>query len=166
MTSEPSLIVPTGTNGGRPIDPSAAEATHCVNEPWLIEPEDPLLHYLYLKTPGFRLTGRNVRECPTKNRIIIYPATDTQDRVVVCPVENNISSVHGHHKVVDLLSGGWNESAEYWSKVVHLPRSQQQHARSFVVEFLQEEPGFYVITWMAISRRLAEGHFVEPCPFK
>ncbi|KAJ8675463.1 hypothetical protein QAD02_011249 [Eretmocerus hayati] len=116
---------------------SAAEVTRCVNEPWLIEPEDSRLHFLYLKTPGFRLERHNVRDCPT---------------------------------LVDLISGGWNSNA------TSLP-ADGQHSRSFVVEFLQHQPGYYVVTWMAISKKLLSGpgdNFFgnalqpagAPCPYR
>lgn len=146
---------------------SAAEVTHCVNEPWLIEPEDSRLHFLYLKTPGFRLDRHNVDDCPTRNRIIVYPAANTMDRTVVCPAEGNGTGgrgrAAGHHshdkpRIVDLISGGWNRSGSVVAMGAG-PQShqQQQHARSFVVEFLQQEPGYYVVTWMAISKRLLGG---------
>lgn len=143
---------------------AAAEVTHCVNEPWLIEPEDSRLHFLYLKTPGFRLTKHNVNECPTRNRIIVYPAANTMDRTVVCPAEGNGTGRRNHdsQRIVDLISGGWNRTNNVISTVADRTQSksqsyQQQHSRSFVVEFLQQEPGYYVVTWMAISKRLLAG---------
>ncbi|KAL7293792.1 hypothetical protein TKK_0012854 [Trichogramma kaykai] len=157
---------------------SAAEVTHCVNEPWLIEPEDSRLHFLYLKTPGFRLTRENVHECPTRNRIVIYPASSTHERTVVCPVDAGNFTGPGlrrsrHDRVVDLISGGWNGngSVSSGSMPSSSPGSQQQHqqhqhqhqhARSFVVEFLQQEPGNYVVTWMAISKRLLGSSSKQP----
>ncbi|XP_023246142.1 uncharacterized protein LOC106639496 [Copidosoma floridanum] len=141
---------------------SAAEVTHCVNEPWLIEPEDSRLHFLYLKTPGFRLTRHNLDECPTRNRIIVYPAANTRDRTVVCPAKGNGTARRsGGQRIVDLISGGWNRTSDVVAAAGDRPpqshQQQQQHSRSFVVEFLQQEPGYYVVTWMAISKRLLAG---------
>lgn len=140
---------------------AAAEVTHCVNEPWLIEPEDARLHFLYLKTPGFRLDRHNVADCPTRNRIVVYPAANTLERTVVCPAEGNATKGGQHGKaqrIVDLISGGWNRSGNVVTTATgDRPPQQQQHSRSFVVEFLQQEPGYYVVTWMAISKRLLTG---------
>ena len=137
-----------------------------MNEPWLIEPEDIKLHFLYLKTPGFRLNNRNLDECPTKNRIVVYSAANPIDRTVVCPAEvNSTNTALKNQKVVDLISGGWNLSA-VWDLGQPLTDQQQNHARSFVVEFLQQEPGYYVVTWMAISKRLLTSPSATECPYR
>lgn len=117
-------------------------ATQCVNEPWLIEPEDARINYLYLRTAGYSITLDNVEECTTLNRIVVYSAANTKDRSVICP-EGGVNTA----RTVDFFSGGWNYSA------VNATVTMAQHSRSFVVEFLQREPGFYAVTWMAISRR-------------
>ncbi|CAK9815025.1 hypothetical protein ANTPLA_LOCUS8462 [Anthophora plagiata] len=117
-------------------------ATQCVNEPWLIEPEDARINYLYLRTAGYSITLDNVEECTTLNRIVVYSAANTKDRSVICP-EGGVDTA----RTVDFFSGGWNYSA------VNATVAMAQHSRSFVVEFLQREPGFYAVTWMAISKR-------------
>lgn len=117
-------------------------ATQCVNEPWLIEPEDARINYLYLRTAGYGITLDNVEECTTLNRIVVYSAANTKDRSVICP-EVGVDTA----RTVDFFSGGWNYSA------INATVAMTQHSRSFVVEFLQREPGFYAVTWMAISKR-------------
>ncbi|KZC05459.1 CUB domain-containing protein 2 [Dufourea novaeangliae] len=117
-------------------------ATQCVNEPWLIEPEDVRINFLYLRTAGYSITLDNVEDCTTLNRIVVYSASNTKDRSVICP-EGGVDTA----RTVDFFSGGWNYSA------VNASVAMAQHSRSFVVEFLQREPGFYAVTWMAISKR-------------
>ncbi|XP_076375175.1 uncharacterized protein LOC117229697 [Megalopta genalis] len=117
-------------------------ATQCVNEPWLIEPEDARINFLYLRTAGYSITLDNVEDCTTQNRIVVYSASNTKDRSVICP-EGGVDTA----RTVDFFSGGWNYSA------VDASVAMAQHSRSFVVEFLQREPGFYAVTWMAISKR-------------
>ncbi|XP_076290732.1 uncharacterized protein LOC143214060 [Lasioglossum baleicum] len=117
-------------------------ATQCVNEPWLIEPEDARINFLYLRTAGYSITLDNVEDCTTLNRIVVYSASNTRDRSVICP-EGGVDTA----RTVDFFSGGWNYSA------INASIAMTQHARSFVVEFLQREPGFYAVTWMAISKR-------------
>ncbi|XP_023288707.1 uncharacterized protein LOC105694316 [Orussus abietinus] len=132
-------------------------ATRCVAEPWLIEPEDPRGGFLYLRTAGYAL-GAEAEGCPTSNRIVVYWAADTAERTVVCPET-------GARRAVDFFSPGWNLSAGAPDGQAVLHR----HARSFVVEFLQREPGFHAVTWMAISRRrapLAAAPGPEECPYR
>ncbi|KAG7207416.1 hypothetical protein KM043_009065 [Ampulex compressa] len=117
-------------------------ATQCVNEPWLIEPEDSRINFLYLRTAGYGINLDNVEECTTLNRIVVYSAANTKERSVICP-ESGIDT----SRTVDFFSGGWNYSA------INATVAMTQHSRSFVVEFLQREPGFYAVTWMAISKR-------------
>ncbi|XP_076243023.1 uncharacterized protein LOC143184574 [Calliopsis andreniformis] len=117
-------------------------ATQCVNEPWLIEPEDARINFLYLRTAGYSITLDNVEECTTLNRIVVYSAANTKERSVICP-EGGVDTA----RTVDFFSGGWNYSA------INATVAMAQHSRSFVVEFLQREPGFYAVTWMAISKR-------------
>ncbi|XP_066595099.1 uncharacterized protein [Prorops nasuta] len=125
-------------------------STQCVNEPWLIEPEDARVNFLYLRTAGYAISLDNVEQCPTLNRIVVYSAANTKDRTVVCPETGPSSAGPGLDvgKTVDFFSGGWNYSA------LNATVTMTQHARSFVVEFLQREPGFYAVTWIAISRRM------------
>lgn len=139
-------------------------ATQCVNEPWLIEPEDARINFLYLRTAGYSITLDNVEECATLNRIVVYSASNTKERSVICP-EGGVDTA----RTVDFFSGGWNYSA------VNATVAMAQHSRSFIVEFLQREPGFYAVTWMAISKR-SPGQSVgsniftilpqEECPYR
>lgn len=141
-------------------------ATQCVNEPWLIEPEDARMNFLYLRTAGYSITLDNVEDCGTLNRIVVYSAANTRERSVICP-EGGVDTAR---TTVDFFSGGWNYSA------VNASVAMAQHGRSFVVEFLQREPGFYAVTWIAISKRspappsLAVNAFaippVEDCPYR
>ncbi|XP_043671206.1 uncharacterized protein LOC122630605 [Vespula pensylvanica] len=139
-------------------------ATQCVNEPWLIEPEDARMNFLYLRTAGYSINLDNVEECTTLNRIIVYSAANTKERSVICP-EGGVDT----SRTVDFFSGGWNYSA------VNATVAMQQHSRSFVVEFLQREPGFYAVTWMAISKRSPTSNIgsnpftispTEECPYR
>ncbi|XP_015605367.1 uncharacterized protein LOC107272589 [Cephus cinctus] len=116
-------------------------ATQCVNEPWLIEPQDPRMNFLYLRTSGYGINVENVAECSTLNRIIVYSAGNTKERSVICPEGNSDTT-----KSVDFFSVGWNYT-DFNGTIPML-----QNSRSFVVEFLQREPGFYAVTWMAISK--------------
>ncbi|XP_046614691.1 uncharacterized protein LOC124302497 isoform X1 [Neodiprion virginianus] len=119
-----------------------ATASQCVNEPWLIEPEDSQMNFLYLRTAGFGISTETVSQCATLNRIVVYSAADTRRRNVICP-EGGPEGL----KTVDFFSDGWNASLSNRSALI------TPHARSFVVEFLQHEPGYYAVTWMAISKR-------------
>lgn len=140
-------------------------ATQCVNEPWLIEPEDARINFLYLRTAGYSITQDNVEDCMTLNRIIVYSAANTKERNVICP-EGGVDTA----RTVDFFSGGWNYSA------VNASVAMAQHSRSFVVEFLQREPGFHAVTWIAISKRsptpsnLGANAFAilpeEDCPYR
>lgn len=140
-------------------------ATQCVNEPWLIEPEDARINFLYLRTAGYSITLDNVEDCMTLNRIVVYSAANTKDRSVICP-EGGVDTA----RTVDFFSGGWNYSA------VNASVAMAQHSRSFVVEFLQRDPGFYAVTWIAISKRspvtsnLGANTFAilpaEDCPYR
>lgn len=140
-------------------------ATQCVNEPWLIEPEDARINFLYLRTAGYGITLDNVEECTTLNRIVVYSAANTKERSVICP-EGGVDTA----RTVDFFSGGWNYSA------VNASVAMAQHSRSFVVEFLQREPGFYAVTWIAISKRSPTASNVganafailptEDCPYR
>lgn len=139
----------------------------CVNEPWLIEPEDVRMNFLYLRTSGFAINADNIEDCTTLNRIIVYSAANTKDRSVICP-----EGANDLPRTVDFFSGGWNYSLINSTPPVN---AIMQHSRSFVVEFLQREPGFYALTWMAISKRatatsLGSNTFAldptEDCPYR
>ncbi|XP_034949429.1 uncharacterized protein [Chelonus insularis] len=124
----------------------------CVNsEPWLIEPEDPRINFLYLRTTGFTINADNIADCKTLNRIIVYSAVNTRDKSVICPELHKIDN--GKSKTVDFFSGGWNYSVTNGAIPSFNPIAQ--HSRSFVIEFIQKEPGTYSVSWIAISRRSA-----------
>lgn len=120
-------------------------ATQCINEPWLIEPEDTRINFLYLRTNGFSINNDNIQDCNTLNRIIVYSADNTYEKSIICPENNNDKT-----KTVDFFSGGWNYSAINGTLTMN---SMLQHSRSFIVEFLQLEPGYYAVTWIAITKR-------------
>jgi hypothetical protein len=52
-------------------------------------------------------------------------------------------------QVVEVFSDGWNRVNKSGTGVLLLT----PHARSFVVEFLEREPGSYAVTWMEVSKR-------------
>ena len=150
-----------------PQNPDDLTSTQCVYEPWLIEPEDVRMNFLYLRTTGFAINADNIEDCTTLNRIIVYSAANTKERSVICPEGGNDVS-----RTVDFFSSGWNYSTENGTPPT---TAMMQHARSFVVEFIQREPGFYALTWIAISKRasamsLGSNSFVlgptEDCPYR
>lgn len=122
------------------------ELNSCTNFPWLIEPEDSSNNFLYLKIRGYELKSSRWREdsfqCETMNRILVYTGIGAREPKVVCP-----SADFGNrgHRVVEAFSYGWNRSS---SLTLLTP-----HARSFVVEFVEREPGSYSVSWMEISKR-------------
>lgn len=140
--------------------------THCVNEPWIIEPDDAHINFLYLRTAGYSITLDNVEECTTLNRIVVYSAANTKERIVICPEDAADTT-----RIVDLFSNGWN-----YSTVMNASITMAQHSRSFVVEFLRREPGLYAVTWIAISKRSPTASIVgsnafaklpsEDCPYR
>lgn len=138
----PSPAVPVGGPEEPPAALEDASASQCVNEPWLIEPEDSQLGFLYLRTSGYGIGPESVEQCPTLNRIVVYTAANTRLRNVICP-----EGGPDGQKTVDFFSEGWNRSLSNGSIQI------LEHSRSFVVEFLQREPGFYAVSWMAISKR-------------
>jgi hypothetical protein len=130
-------------------------SAQCVSHPWLIEPEDSVNNFLYLKIRGVELpassamtTNVNSAVCPTLNRIVVYSGVDTRDPKVICPAETGADATT-KVQVVEVFSDGWNRVNKSGTGLVLLP----PHARSFVVEFLQKEPGSYAVTWMEVSKR-------------
>ncbi|XP_063227000.1 uncharacterized protein LOC134533409 [Bacillus rossius redtenbacheri] len=120
----------------------------CVNFPWLIEPEDPSNNFLYLKIRGFELTGRQGLQCHTQNRIVVYSGVDTRNPKVICPADDSSNRV----QVVEIFSDGWNRT-DNGSSISNSFLLLSPHARSFVVEFLEREPGSYSVTWIEVSKR-------------
>lgn len=140
----PGAQSPKGLGSPEDTPPSPEETgAQCANEPWLIEPEDSQMNFLYLRTTGYSIGPESVAGCGTSNRIVVYPAATTGAKSVICPEGGGPDGA----KTVDFFSDGWNQSLT--NKSVQI----MQHSRSFVVEFLQREPGFYAVTWMAISKR-------------
>ena len=132
-------------------------SVQCVNHPWLIEPEDSVNNFLYLKIRGFELPSssamtKNVNDagvCPTQNRIVVYSGVDTRDPKVVCPAETVGAETTSKVQVVEVFADGWNRVNKSGAGLLLL----SPHARSFVVEFLEREPGSYAVTWMEVSKR-------------
>lgn len=117
--------------------------TYCTNQPWLIEPEDAFNNYLYLKIKGFELKIKNKTDyCETKNRIVVYAAGKTTEPHIICP-SININP----DELVELFSEGWS--------LFSYRHMQLKNARSFIIEFLQHEPGNFVVTWMEVSKNPA-----------
>lgn len=111
----------------------------CIDQPWLIEPEDPLNNFIYLKVRGAERI--DPRLCPTKNRILVYPGGIGENVRVICPFYK------GAEDIVELFSDGWS--------VFSYKKNHNVHSRSFVVEFLQKEEGNFVISWMEVSKNPA-----------
>lgn len=112
---------------------------YCTNQPWLIEPEDSFSNFLYLKIKGIEI--KNNSECDTKNRVLVYAAGRTDVPHIICPI------IDDEDQMVELFSEGWS---------LFSYRSMQiKNSRSFIVEFLQHEPGNFVVTWMEVSKNPA-----------
>lgn len=111
----------------------------CAQQPWLVEPEDSFTNFIYLKIKGAVMS--NSSDCPTRNRIVVYSADadEESEHHVVCPF------FHGDYdSVVEMFSDGWN--------VFSYRKMRSRNSRSFVIEFLQREPGNFVVTWMEVSK--------------
>ncbi|XP_017768622.1 PREDICTED: uncharacterized protein LOC108556850 [Nicrophorus vespilloides] len=109
---------------------------YCTNQPWLIEPEDPVSNFLYLKIRGFEM--RNSTMCGSKNRILVHSPSEEEVKVICPDAEDSFET----------LSKGWS----YYS----FENIRFRHSRSFVVEFLQREPfGSFAVNWMEISKNPA-----------
>lgn len=125
----------------------------CVHQPWLIEPEDTLNNYLYLKIRGREISPNQF--CSTTNRIIVYSGLNTNHPRIICPIstipidlmENQVEKVS--NGLVEMFSDGW----KVLSVAEEIITLLTPHSRSFVIEFLQSEPGNYVVTWMEVSKR-------------
>lgn len=135
-----------------------APMEQCVHQPWLIEPEDPVNNYLYLKIRGYEL-GHMV-SCPTSNRIMVYSAINPYAARVICPAQQDASAS------VEVFSEGWKKHPEAVDLL-------SENSRSFIVEFLQKEPGNYMVTWIEVSKRpvvTASSSFVmtgpTDCPYR
>ncbi|XP_968153.3 uncharacterized protein LOC656535 [Tribolium castaneum] len=111
----------------------------CLHQPWLIEPEDSLSNFIYLKIKG--VNKRDSRLCPSKNRILVYPAGRTEDVRIICPYYESIDDV------VEMFSEGWN--------LYSYRKIQNKNSRSFIIEFLQREIGNFAVTWMEVSKNPA-----------
>ncbi|XP_044759196.1 uncharacterized protein LOC123316942 isoform X1 [Coccinella septempunctata] len=114
-------------------------ASLCSQQPWLIEPEDPLNNFIYLKIRGVEKV--DPRLCPSQNRILVYPGGNSEDIHIICPFYQDAS------EVVELFSEGWS--------LFSYRKNHNMNSRSFVVEFLQRERGNFVINWMEISKNPA-----------
>jgi hypothetical protein len=145
---------------GRQDDSASDKDTNsapCVNHPWLIEPEDSVNNFLYLKIRGYEIpsspgkskSANTASVCPTLNRIVVYSGVDTRDPKVVCPAETAGPETPAKVQVVEVFSDGWDRVNKSTSGLLLL----SPHARSFVVEFLEREPGSYAVTWMEVSKR-------------
>jgi hypothetical protein len=152
-----SAVIQEGRDGGSASDVDT-NSVPCVNHPWLIEPEDSANNFLYLKVRGFELpslsssaltSANSATSCPTLNRIVVYSGVDTRDPKVVCPAETAGADSSAKFQIVELFSDGWNRVNKSGAGLLLL----SPHARSFVVEFLEREPGSYAVTWMEVSKR-------------
>ncbi|KAK9883390.1 hypothetical protein WA026_001565 [Henosepilachna vigintioctopunctata] len=111
----------------------------CSQQPWLIEPEDLLNNFIYMKIKGVEKS--DPRLCPSRNRILVYPGGKSEDVHIICPFHKESTDI------VELFSEGWS--------LFSYRKNQNTHSRSFVVEFLQREEGNFVITWMEVSKNPA-----------
>ncbi|VEN62651.1 unnamed protein product, partial [Callosobruchus maculatus] len=110
---------------------------YCLQQPWLIEPEEDS-NFIYLKIKGSK---RDSRLCASKNRILVYPAGRTEDVYVICPHYETVDDV------VEMFSEGWS--------LYSYRKLQNKHSRSFIIEFSRREVGNFVVTWMEVSKNPA-----------
>lgn len=131
---------------GAPVDSvrsANAPVDQCVHQPWLIEPEDPINNYLYLKIRGYELSP--IVSCPTSNRIMVYNAINPpRSARVICPAVQDATAPTA--SIVEVFSDGWSRPPDAADLVT-------EHSRSFIIEFLQKEPGNYMVTWIEVSKR-------------
>lgn len=133
----------------------------CTHQPWLIEPEDPMANFIYLKVKGAQMnqktthqklsSPKNSTQCATKNRILVYSVGMTDHAHVICPLPVIGPEDDSNDGVVELFSEGWSGMllASIRKEV------QMRHSRSFIIEFLQREPGNFAVTWMEVSKNPA-----------
>lgn len=123
-----------------------APSVGCDSHPWLVEPDDNTNNFLYLKIKGYELPSSKWQQssfqCATSNRIIVYSGIEIREPKVVCPMEGRPTNAH---RIVEVFSDGWNHST---SLSILNPNT-----RSFVVEFLEVEPGNYWVSWLEVSKR-------------
>lgn len=125
---------------------------NCIHQPWIIEPMNPNLNYLYLKIKGFEINQISSTICPTSNRIFVYHALETHSPKEICPVPSvDYETSNFDTQTVELFSKGWKLRGDQSdSRFILEPNS-----RSFVVEFLQRETGKYTVKWIEVSKRPA-----------
>lgn len=150
---------------GAPVDSvrsAHAPMDQCVHQPWLIEPEDSVNNYLYLKIRGYELSP--IVSCPTSNRIMVYSAINPKTTRAICPVVQDANAPGA--SVVEVFSEGWARAPDATDLVT-------EHSRSFIIEFLQKEPGNYMVTWIEVSKRpvvTSSSSFTmtgpEDCPYR
>ncbi|XP_074027638.1 uncharacterized protein isoform X1 [Leptinotarsa decemlineata] len=112
--------------------------TFCLQQPWLIEPEEEN-NFIYLKIKGTQ--KRDQRLCPSKNRILVYPAGETKVVHVICPHHESVDDV------VEMFSEGWN--------LYNRKKMRDKNSRSFIIEFSRKETGNFAVTWMEVSKNPA-----------
>lgn len=113
----------------------------CRLQPWLIEPEDSLTNFIYLKAKGKEIFNDN--NCSSKNRILIYTVGSNERTRIVCPEKSSDES----NNTVEIFSEGW--------EMFSYKNVQLKHTRSFVIEFLQREVGNFHLSWLEVSKNPA-----------
>ncbi|CAG9812676.1 unnamed protein product [Phaedon cochleariae] len=111
---------------------------YCLDQPWLIEPEEGG-NFIYLKIRGTQ--KRDLRLCKSRNRILVYPAGETEVVHIICPHFDSMDDV------VEMFSDGW--SLYSYKKI------RNRNSRSFIIEFLRTETGNFAVTWMDVSKNPA-----------
>lgn len=129
-------------------------ADTCTYQPWLIEPVDSNMNYVYIKIKGFEVNPISSSVCPTSNRILVYYALDTSSPKEICPVPSvGYDKTNFDVQTVELFSKGWKMKGDQSDSELIL----EPNSRSFVVEFVQREAGKYTVKWMEVSKRQAPG---------
>lgn len=125
---------------------------NCIHQPWMIEPMNPHINFIYLKIKGFEVNQISSTICPTSNRIFVYYALETQSPKEICP-EPSVGYDKSNFDVqtVELFSKGWKLRGDQSDSELIL----EPNSRSFVVEFVQREAGKYAVKWIEVSKRPA-----------
>lgn len=151
-----ATVIPEIMGDRHVVSESVKAEVACVHRPWLIEAGgDNVIpiqgRYLYLRFHGFEINA-NSQFCPTTNRLILYEARDTLRPQEICPESTS---------TLEYYSPGWT------SNDTSSESSLKPHARSFVIEFLQNEPGDYSIKWIEVMKKPSYDNDPEatPLPF-
>ncbi|XP_034252520.1 uncharacterized protein LOC117652003 [Thrips palmi] len=129
---------------GNAVPAGAASTPHssepCDGVPWLVEPAAG--RYLYVTVRGVAMHPNDTKTCATKNRVSLHAGRRS---LVVCP-----EPAYGYARQIEVVSEGWVVAGEP-------PFTGSDDAsRSVAIEFIGNDPGSYLVSWLELSRRPLE----------